>query len=159
MVKKKSESVVDLSRYDYTRTRIRDTSGKVRHSTGVDDAVARALLIHTAGGGKLGTVIRDNGLTAKYKGREDSNPGLLRMSVGGSLRALVNAGTPVKIGAITVKTLKQTVALPKVEDAAPSGGKAKKAKGRKVKTKKAAPRKRKTAEPAPQPETEQADAA
>lgn len=92
------------------------------------------MLLFTAGGGDIARVIRDNKLEMKTKGR---NAGLLRMSVGVALRGLINNGTPVKVGSLTVKTLKQPIVMPKVEAAAPGRKKA----AKKV-AKRAAPRKR-----------------
>lgn len=119
MAKAKTGSVVDLGTYDYKRTSIRGKDGKVRHSAGNQDAVFKAMLVATAAGVKLEDVVKANGLDDKFKGRKVSDgPGLYRMSLGVALRALVNAGTPVKIGSITVKTLKQHVDVPKVEKVA-----------------------------------------
>lgn len=113
---KSSGSVVNLDRYDYERSSIRDASGKVRHSASNGDAIAKAMLLLHTGKQTIAGVVRANGLTAKFKDRDpEKNPGLFRMSVGVALRALVNHGTPVTIGDVVVKSLKQTVALPKVE--------------------------------------------
>lgn len=113
---KATGSVVDLNTYDYKRTSIRGKDGKIRHSASNGDAIAKTMLVFVAGGGKLEDVVRANGLDDKFKGRKVSDgAGLYRMSLGVSLRALVRAGTPVKIGSITVKSLKQAVDVPKVE--------------------------------------------
>lgn len=132
--RKSSESTVNTGNYDYKTTAVRDArTGKMRYSQSNGDAIARALLLHLAGKGTIEQVVRANKLVVKDGG----NAGLYRMSVGVALRGLVRNGTPVRIGAVTVKTLKQPVALPKVEaKAAPK--KVKKAK------RKTAPRKRST---------------
>lgn len=133
--KKGAASVVDTSRYDYDKIKVRDKSGKVRHSANNGDAVAKALLVHLAGGGTIDQVIKANKLEVKTKGK---NAGLVRMSVGVALRGLINNGTAAKIGKLDVKTLKQPVSVPKVEALAPRKGGSKK----KAAKKKAAPRKR-----------------
>lgn len=133
MAKRKATGgVIDAAKYDYDRIKVRDKSGKLRYSAGNGDAVAKAMLLHKASGGSLAGVIRDNGLTAKFKGRDASNEGLMRMSVGVALRALVRHGTPIKIGHLTVKSLKQTIALPKAETVAakPKKGGKKKSAGK-----------------------------
>lgn len=113
---KKSQSVVDTKKYQYGRLKVRGADGRVRHSSGTGDAVAKALLVFMAGGGKIGEVIAANDLQAKYRGKvQDANPGLLRMSVGGSLRAIIRDGGTVKIGSMKIASLKQAVEIPKVE--------------------------------------------
>ncbi len=82
-------------------------------------------------------MIAANGLKVKKGG----NDGLVRMAVGNALRGLVRNGTPVRIGKLTVKTLKQPVALPKVEAAKTARGAGKKA-AKKIKAKRKAPRTR-----------------
>jgi len=125
--KKEAGSVVDLSRYEYKRTSIRGSDGKVRHSASNGDAVAKAMLLLHTGKSTIAGVVRANGLTAKFKDRDpEANPGLYRMSVGVALRALVKAGTPVTIGDVVVKSLKQAVEMPKVDKAAPKVKKTKK---------------------------------
>lgn len=116
MKKLKDAVTIDASAYDYEKTKIRNKDGSLRHSLSKNDAVARALLVFTAGGGKIMKVARDNGVADKFKGREDGNQGLLRMAVGNSLRGLVRNGTHVTIGDIVVKSLEQRVAVPEVKD-------------------------------------------
>lgn len=113
MAKAKSKSI-DMSERGYRRVRVVGADGASRHSTHNDDAVARAMLTFSAGGGDWDKVIKDNKLGDKYpKGAKGyKNPGLFRMTLGGTLRSLVRAGTPVKIGNIVVKTLEQRVADP-----------------------------------------------
>lgn len=125
MAKAKS-STIDMSDRNYRRVKVVNKDGTSRHSAHNDDAVARALITFIAGGGELDRIIRDNKLTDKYpKGAKGfGNPGLFRMTLGGTLRALVRAGTPVKIGAIMVKTLEQRVADPSVGEAKPKKAKA-----------------------------------
>lgn len=106
------DTLAGLAERDYKKTRIVGGDGRVRHSKSNDDAVARAMLVFMAGGGNIARVIKDNKLTDKYDPAQYDNQGLLRMSVGNSLRALVRAGTPVVIGDLTVKTLEQRVAVP-----------------------------------------------
>lgn len=116
---RKSASVstlASLAERDYTKTRVVGHDGRIRHSKSNDDAVARAMLVFTAGGGDIAKVIKANGLGDKYKPEQHDNQGLLRMMVGNSLRALVRAGTPVVIGDVTVKTLEQRVAVPDAVD-------------------------------------------
>lgn len=128
MAKKAKEtgSVVDTEKYQYDRIKIAGADGKVRHSASNNDAVARALLVHLAGGADIMKVVRANKLQDKMKEHEGKNAGLFRMILGHALRGLVRNGTPVEIGAIMVKKLDQKVAVPEVKD-------------------KAAPRKRKAA--------------
>ena len=141
MAKKKATgSLIDTAKYDYQRVSIRDKNGKVRHSAINGDAISKALLVHTAEGGTINGVIRDNGLTAKFKDK-GGNAGTLRMSVGVALRAIVRSGEAVKIGKVTVKSLKQAVELPKVEKAAAKKSSKKKAGKPKAKR---TPRARKT---------------
>lgn len=125
---KSSGSVVDLKKYDYKRVSIRGADGKVRHSAINGDAVAKAMLLAVSQGVGIGEIIKANDLSSKFTIKDAVNPGLLRMSVGGSLRALVKAGTPVKIGKVRVESLKQAVELPKVEKAASKPKKTAKAK-------------------------------
>lgn len=131
MARKKETATIDASGYDYGTVKVKDKSGKTRASTGNGDAVQRAMLRHVAAGKTLEQVIRANKLTqepAKY-----DNQGLLRMSVGNSLRAMVRRGEHVVIGDVTIKSLEQRVALDEVKDGAKSkpAKKAKKAGGRK----------------------------
>lgn len=138
MAKVKETTTIDASAYGYEKTRVVGKDGKTKSSVGNGDAVQRALLKFTAAGGDIGKVIRANKLPqdpAQY-----DNQGLLRMSVGNSLRARVKKGEHVIIGDVTVKSLEQRVALDEVKGGdAPAPRKPKAAK-------KAAPRKRK-AEP------------
>lgn len=129
MATKKSASVIDAKKYDYPTIRIRGVDGVIRHSAGNGDAVQKAMLLHLSKGGKVKDVIDANELEVNTKGK---NAGLIRMSVGVALRALVKAGEGVKIGSIKVTSLKQAVSLPKVEALAPTKPKkaAKKAKKR-----------------------------
>lgn len=108
------KAVIKTSDYDYTVTRIRDKSGKLRHSTNNGDAVAKAMLLHIADGGTMAQVVKANKLSVKDGG----NAGTYRMAIGVALRGLVRNGTPAQIGDVTVKTLSQRVALPKVSKAA-----------------------------------------
>lgn len=120
--------------YDYGVTRIRDKSGKVRHSRGNGDAVAKAMLLHRANGGALDSIISANKLTNRMAGHADKAEGLKRMVLGVMLRALVRAGTPVKIGKTLVESLNQDVDLPDVEIKSP---KVKEAKANKSKSRRA----------------------
>ena len=122
--RKKSKSSIDTSGYKYGLIRIRDKSGKLHYSRGNQDAVAKAMLVHVAAGGTVQQVVKANGLKVNAEG----NPGTVRMAIGVALRGLVRHDTPVKIGTISVKSLKQKVILPKVEAKAPAKGKVKKAK-------------------------------
>lgn len=133
MAKAKSGSVVSGD-YDYKSTRIRDKDGALRHTRSNDDAVARAMLVATASGVTIEQIIKANDLGSKFKPSQWDNRGLLRMSVGNTLRGLVRNDTPVKIGSVTVKSLEQRVAVPEVKDAPK---KAAKPKAKKVKAKRA----------------------
>lgn len=108
------KATIKTGDYDYATTKIRDKSGKLRHSTGNGDAVAKAMLLHVAAGGTAKQAADANGLKIKDGG----NAGTYRMALGVALRGLVRNGTPVKIGTVTVKMLSQRVALPKVSKAA-----------------------------------------
>ena len=105
-------AVIDHSKYQYKRHKMRGADGKMRHSASNGDAVANAMFIHIAGGGTLDQVITANKLQDKYGGRRTGNAGTLRMALGKSLRSLVERGEPVKIGKITVSSKNQKVAIP-----------------------------------------------
>lgn len=128
--------------YDYEATKIRGKDGKVRTSRGNQDAVAKAMLVFTAGGGEITTVINANKLqdkmAAHMKKKGPKAPGLQRMMLGVMLRALVRNGTPVKIGKELVEKLTQKVDVPKVEkiERVAKPKKAKTAKPRKARAKK-----------------------
>ncbi len=145
MAKAKKSNSIDMSGHSYRRVRVVGADGRSRHSATNDDAVARAMLTFAIGGGDWDKVIRDNKLTEKYpKGAKGyANPGLFRMTLGGTLRAKVRAGTPVKIGTIIVKTLEQRVADPSADRERPA---------RKAPKPKTTPRKRKAKAVAPEAE-------
>ena len=126
--------------YDYGVTKIRNADGKVRSSRGNGDAVANAMLLFTAKGGDVREIITRNKLDDKMKPHLKKQPGLLRMTLGVVLRALVKNGTPVRIGKITVENLSQKIDMPKVETA-PRAAKA--AKPAKKAARKSSPRRRK----------------
>lgn len=115
---KKPENASIAADYNYKTTKIRGKDGKVRTSRGNGDAVANAMLVFTAGGGDVQTVISANKLTDKMaahlKKKGPKAAGIIRMCLGVMLRALVRNGTPVKIGKTTVSDLKQKVEVPKV---------------------------------------------
>lgn len=134
--------------YEYEATKIRGKDGKVRTSRGNQDAVAKAMLVFTAGGGEITTVINANKLqdkmAAHMKKKGPKAPGLQRMTLGVMLRALVRNGTPVKIGKEVVEKLTQKVDVPKVDKIervakAKPAKKAKAAKPRKARAKKSEP--------------------
>lgn len=116
--KKKADDgkMIDQSRYE--RISILGKDGTVKHSSGNGDAVAVALLIAMHGQGlDIGKIIKanstkDNGLAEKYVPEQWDNAGMLRMNVGGTLRAMVRKGEEVVIGDITVKKLDQKVTIP-----------------------------------------------
>jgi predicted secreted Zn-dependent protease len=114
----KAKPVSIAAEYEYESTKIRGKDGKVRSSRGNGDAIARAMLVFTAGGGDIATVVSANKLTDKMaphmKKKGPKAPGLQRMILGVMLRGLVRNGTPVKIGKITVDKLTQKVEVPKV---------------------------------------------
>lgn len=140
MAKPKTESIG--TGYEYDATKIRGKDGKVRTSRGNGDAVAKAMLVFTAGGGEITTVINANKLqdkmAAHMKKKGPKAPGLQRMTLGVMLRALVRNGTPVKIGKELVEKLTQKVDVPKVEkiERVAKPKKAKAAKPRKARAKK-----------------------
>lgn len=119
MSKTTAASVVDTDTYDYKSTKIRDSSGRVRTSRNNGDAVAKAMLLHLAGGGDVSAVIKANKLDERMKPHAKKQPGLLRMILGVMLRGMVRNGEPVKIGKITVERLNQAIEMPKVEPAPP----------------------------------------
>lgn len=150
---KNARVVIDASGYKYGTLRIRGADGNIHHSSGNGDAVHKATLLHFAKGGTVKQLVDANDLNVNLK---SGNAGTQRMSAGVALRALIKAGTAVKIGSIKVDRLNQKIDLPKVEDKVPAKPKA--AKKAKAKAKKAAPRKRapKPAAETPQTETQQA---
>lgn len=115
----KSKTVSIAADYEYDTTKIRNKDGSLRTSRGNGDAVAKAMLLFTAGGGELTTVVNANKLQERMaphmKKKGPRAPGLQRMTLGVMLRAMVRNGTPVKIGKITVEKLSQKVEMPKVE--------------------------------------------
>jgi hypothetical protein len=119
MAKAKAKTESIAADYDYESSKIRGKDGKIRTSRGNGDAVAKAMLLFTAGGGELTTVINANKLQERMaphmKKRGPKAPGLQRMTLGVMLRALVRNGTPVKIGKEVIEKLTQKVDLPKVE--------------------------------------------
>lgn len=127
---KAKETTSIAADYEYETTKIRDKEGHVRSSRGNGDAVAKAMLLFTANGGEITTVVNANKLQEKMaphlKKKGPKAPGLIRMTLGVMLRALVRNGTPVKIGKEVVEKLSQRVELPKVvktERAAPAAKK------------------------------------
>lgn len=136
---KVKDTAIDTSAYDYKVLKVRGKDGRIRYSRGNADAVAKATLLHFADGGTIDQVIKANKLEVST---DASNVGLVRMTVGGMLRAKIKAGETVKIGSLMIKSLKQHVDLPKVEALADKPRKAAKTK---VKAKKAT-RKAKPAE-------------
>lgn len=118
---------IDMSDRDYKSIRVENKDGTIRHSRGNGDAVAKAMIAFVAGGGDLQKVVKDNKLTEKYGAKDFPNQGMFRMTLGNSLRALVRAGTPVKIGSETITSLAQRVADPAIKDRAPKAKKVKEA--------------------------------
>ena len=108
-------ATIDASGYNYETLKVAGKDGKVRHSVGNGDAVQRAMakLLADAKDTKvaLTKVVKDNKLGEKVDVAKWDNMGLLRMTIGNSLRALVKAGTPVTIGSETVKSLAQRVSV------------------------------------------------
>ena len=109
-----TKPAIDTSSYKYSKLRIRDRNGDIQYSAGNGDAIAKAMLIFTAAGGKVKDVAKANELSVKNGG----NHGIYRMAVGVALRGKVRNGESVRIGAITVSRLSQHVKLPKVGRAA-----------------------------------------
>lgn len=141
MAKSKQTAAIGAG-YDYGKIKVRAKDGTLVTSSGTADAVARAMLLHlVVNGGTINQVIAANGLKVK----KGPNDGLVRMAVGNTLRGLVRNGIAVEIGAVMVKTLKQAVALPKVEPKAAKPAKAKKAKRKVAKPARVKKAKRKVA--------------
>jgi hypothetical protein len=111
VAKRKAKTKIDTGSYGYKRMAVRGRDGKLRYSTGNADAVAKAMLIHLADGGTVKQVVAANKLDVAPQGKRSD--GLFRMAVGVVLRGLIRNGTAVKIGKLTVKSLKQKIALPK----------------------------------------------
>ena len=63
MAKAKTPSIA--ADYEYSALKIRGKDGKVRTSRGNGDAVARAMLLFSAGGGEIVTVVNANKLQDK----------------------------------------------------------------------------------------------
>jgi len=138
--KKAAGAAINTGAYEYVTLRVRGKDGKIIYSRGNADAVAKAMLLDASLGGTTARIIKDNKLKISASG----NAGTVRMSVGVALRGLINNGTAVTIGKLTVKSLKQKVDLPKVEPlagSAPRRKKAKTAKTAKKARKASAPRK------------------
>lgn len=143
----KAKPVSIAAEYEYETSKIRGKDGKVRSSRGNGDAVARAMLVFTAGGGDITTVINANKLQERMaphmKKKGPKAPGLQRMTLGVMLRALVRNGTPVKIGKEVIEKLTQKVEMPKVEKTERAAKKAAPKKAKKAKA--AKPRKARAA--------------
>ena len=113
MAKRKTKgATIDTGAYDYKTLKVRGKDGKIHYSRGNADAVAKATLLHFANGGTLDQVVKANKLDIDISAA--ANAGQARMTVGGVLRAKIRAGDTVKIGSITIKSLKQHIDLPKV---------------------------------------------
>lgn len=116
----KADGTIDASKYDYQTLKVQGRDGKTRHSIGNGDAVQRAMAKYVANAKDtkvaLAKVVKDNKLGDKVDVAKWDNMGLLRMTIGNSLRALVKNGTPVTIGDETVKTLAQRIAVDTVKD-------------------------------------------
>lgn len=144
-------SVVDTSKFEYDTIKVRGADGKVKHSKGNGDAIARAFLVFSTTGKDIMQVVRANKLAERLKGR-DVNAGLFRMTLGVMLRAMVRRGEHVTIGDVVVKSLEQRVAVPEVKakEAAPARKRAAK--------KTAAPKKERKARKPRAPKAEEAAA-
>lgn len=117
--KKESASFIDTEKHQYAAMRVRDKSGKLINSRGNGDAIAKAFLLMRADGLTVDDIIDKVAKANKLGDRMDEHskkpPGQRRMALGVMLRALVKAGTPVKIGKVQVEKLNQKVDMPKVE--------------------------------------------
>lgn len=102
-------SKIDRAKYNYETTKVRDKDGKVRHSAGNGDAIASAMLGMTHD--DMVATVKANGLNDKMAKHITGavNTGMFRMALGNVLRGLVRKGTPVTIGAHTVKKLDQKI--------------------------------------------------
>lgn len=124
----RKSNTIDMSEYGYSTTKVVGKGGKTVRSTGNGDAIQRAMAAFKASGKDVMQVVRANKLDVdRYNPKKFDNMGLLRMSIGNSLRAMVRAGTPVTIGDIVVKTLAQRVSLETATSAKPRKPRARKA--------------------------------
>jgi len=117
--KKESASFINTEKHQYASMRIRDKAGHLINSRGNGDAVAKAFLLMRAEGSPIDEIIDKVAKANKLGERMDEHAkkpaGQRRMALGVMLRALVKAGTPVKIGKVMVERLNQKVDMPKVE--------------------------------------------
>lgn len=113
--KKEKESASVTAGYDYGVLKVRGVEGNIISSRGNGDAVHRAMLLFTAGGGDIADVISKNKLDEAMKPHTKKQSGLKSMTLGIMLRKMVKDGTPVRIGKILVEKLNQKVELPKIE--------------------------------------------
>lgn len=115
-------STIDTSQYNYVTLRLRGKDGKLHYVRGNNDAVFRAMALHTIINGKEAMqVARANKLDIK----EHTNTGQERMAIGNMLRRLVKS-QPVTIGDVIVKDVNQKQPVLKSEDAAAARPAAKK---------------------------------
>lgn len=107
-------STIDTSQYDYVTLRLRGKDGKLHYVRGNNDAIFRAMALHTIINGKeAAQIARANKLEIK----QHTNPGQERMAIGNMLRRLVKS-QPVTIGDVIVKDATQKQPVLRSEDAA-----------------------------------------
>ena len=119
-------SIIDRDKYDYVKTHRVDSKGKKRTSYGVGDSVGDALAKYAPKLEQLRPLLKKNGLPDR---EPTSNPGQFRMSVGGSLRAVLRRhekdpdnNPPLKIANLEITSFDQVIPDP------PGWGDAKKEK-------------------------------
>lgn len=130
--------IINREKYAYERTAYVSEDGKKKHSTGKNDAVARAMLGMDQDA--LIAVMKANEGMFEKLGKHvgNVNPGQLRMFIGNSLRARIKKGTPVQVGEHLIRKLDQHIRIteaPKAPKPAPKS--AAKEKAEKTKTRRA----------------------
>src|SRR5262245_43830685 len=108
-------SIVDRSRYTYPTLRVRGHDNKLYYIRGVDDAVTRAMALHSI---VAGLDLNDIAVENNLEMGQYSNMGQFRMALGNKLRARVKRGEPVVIGGINIPSLDTVVDLPAEEEPA-----------------------------------------
>lgn len=104
-----SKSIVDRNKYSYPTIKTRGADGKAAYVRGVDDAVTRAMALHSIVNGKdLGEIAVANNMEMG----EYSNMGQFRMALGNKLRAALKRGEAVIIGDFTINALDNVIELP-----------------------------------------------
>jgi len=103
-------SVINADEYDYKRTKVRGKDGALHYSRNNGDAIAKAFQLLKVQGKDMASVARDNKLGIK---RDDyKNQGQFAMAISNRIRAKVKRGEAVRVGSVTVNSLKQRVDVP-----------------------------------------------